>query len=48
MIGESDKIVLNFKNGEKLAADYVLMAVGLAPNTNLAERSGLGMFLTLI
>lgn len=45
MMGESDKVVLNFRNGEQLAADYVLLAVGLAPNTELAERSGLGIFI---
>ncbi len=44
MVGESDKVVLNFKNGDSLAADYVLLAVGLAPNTELAEKSGLGIF----
>jgi NAD(P)H-nitrite reductase large subunit len=45
MIGESDKVLLNFQNGEQLAADYVLLAVGLAPNTELAEKSGLGIFI---
>lgn len=43
MIGESDKVILNFKSGEKLEADYVVMAVGLGPNTDLAKHSGLGM-----
>ena len=43
MAGEDDKVVLNFKNGESLKADYVLMAVGLAPNTDFAKKSGLGI-----
>lgn len=45
MAGETDKIILHFHNGEKLEADYVVMAVGLAPNTDFAKQSGLGIFL---
>ena len=40
--GESGRVAaLRFKGGEQIAADLVVMAVGIRPNTMLAEKSGL-------
>jgi nitrite reductase (NADH) large subunit len=40
--GESGRVcALNFKDGETIAADLVVMAVGIRPNTALAESAGL-------
>jgi nitrite reductase (NADH) large subunit len=40
--GESGRVAaLRFKNGEQIPADLVVMAVGIRPNTSLAEKSGL-------
>ena len=37
------QIVLGLK-GEDVIADYVVLAVGIAPNADIAKRSGLGKF----
>ncbi|WP_322923245.1 FAD-dependent oxidoreductase [Paenibacillus campi] len=34
---------LRFENGERLAADLIVMAVGIRPNVRLAEHSGLAV-----
>ncbi|HPT57329.1 MAG TPA: nitrite reductase large subunit NirB, partial [Casimicrobium sp.] len=40
--GESGRVAaLRFKTGEQIPADLVVMAVGIRPNTSLAEKSGL-------
>ncbi|MGL4576234.1 MAG: nitrite reductase large subunit NirB, partial [Burkholderiaceae bacterium] len=40
--GESGRIAaVKFKNGEQIPADLVVMAVGIRPNTALAESAGL-------
>jgi len=40
--GESGRVcALKFKDGETIAADLVVMAVGIRPNTALAESAGL-------
>ncbi len=40
--GESGRVAaLRFKSGEQIPADIVVMAVGIRPNTALAEKSGL-------
>ncbi len=40
--GESGRVcALKFKDGETIAADLVVMAVGIRPNTQLAESAGL-------
>jgi len=40
--GESGRVcAIKFKGGETLPADLVVMAVGIRPNTDLAEASGL-------
>jgi len=42
--GESGRVAaLRFKNGEQIAADLVVMAVGIRPNTALAEQAGLAV-----
>ena len=38
---ESNQLVLSLNNSEKLKTDYVVVAVGLEPNTELAETSNL-------
>jgi len=38
---EDGKVVLTTKDGNKVAADVVVCAVGLEPNTDLAKASGL-------
>ncbi|EGD75840.1 apoptosis-inducing factor short isoform 1 [Salpingoeca rosetta] len=38
---EEKKVTLNLDNGDDVKADYVLVAVGIEPNTELARRSGL-------
>lgn len=40
--GESGRVcAVNFKDGESIPADLVVMAVGIRPNTELAESAGL-------
>ena len=39
--GEGRVCAAQFKNGEVIPADLVVMAAGIRPNTELAERSGL-------
>ena len=40
--GESGRVcAVKFKDGEQIAADLVVMAVGIRPNTELAEAAGL-------
>ena len=40
--GESGRVAaLKFKDGESIPADFVVMAVGIRPNTALAESAGL-------
>jgi nitrite reductase (NADH) large subunit len=40
--GESGRVALiRFKNGEAIPADLVVMAVGIRPNTTLAESAGI-------
>ena len=42
--GESGRVAaLRFKGGEQIAADLVVMAVGIRPNTELAAKSGLAV-----
>ncbi|TPX49727.1 hypothetical protein SeMB42_g02523 [Synchytrium endobioticum] len=36
-----DKIAINLKSGDQVVADEVVLAVGIQPNTHLAEVSGL-------
>ncbi|EDQ89114.1 uncharacterized protein MONBRDRAFT_32548 [Monosiga brevicollis MX1] len=38
---KDDKVELRMESGETMTADYVLVAVGLKPNTGLAEDAGL-------
>ena len=38
---DSNQLVLNLNTSEKLKTDYVVLAVGLEPNTELAQTSGL-------
>lgn len=38
---EENETVSVFSNGEKIAADLVLLAIGVAPDTELAKRAGL-------
>lgn len=37
---EGNQIALHLDNGQKIKTDYVVVAVGLEPNTELAETSG--------
>ena len=42
--GESGRVAaLRFKGGEQIAADLVVMAVGIRPNTELAAKAGLAV-----
>ncbi|SDN77148.1 nitrite reductase large subunit NirB [Alkalicoccus daliensis] len=41
ILGETHVEGIRFKDGEELACDLVVMAVGIRPNTALAEKSGL-------
>ncbi len=38
---ESNKVVCTFANGKKISADIVLLAIGIAPDTYLADKAGL-------
>lgn len=38
---ESNKVVCTFANGKKISADIVLLAIGVAPDTYLADKAGL-------
>ncbi len=42
LTGENGRVkAIRFKNGEEIPADLVVMAVGIRPNTTLAEKIGL-------
>ena len=41
MVQEEEKVVLNIKEAGSIKADYVLLAVGISPNVDIAKMSGL-------
>merc|ERR1712150_102076 len=44
---ESGKVSLTLNDGQKLDTDHIVVAVGIEPETNLAEKSGLEIDNTL-
>lgn len=43
ILGKKQVTGLRFKNGEKIKADLVVMAVGIKPNVELAQKSGISV-----
>ena len=39
--GENDTLVVNTENGERFAADVVILAIGVKPDVHLAKDAGL-------
>lgn len=39
--GRDEEVIMNLSNGQKVTAQYVIVAIGAAPNTDLAEVSDL-------